>query len=480
MTVLIVEPGKVPRRAEIGNDLRSMQGVVDGSIQAVYPFEEPVALICNEEGKLLNLPKNRFLTGEDGLVYDVVMGTFFLCSAPANRENFESLTEEQIAHYQKVFLTPDFIEKEEAENFTCSHCDRTLPDIERADFDGRVLCARCRSMLTTVCDHCGARIWRDDDCGSGSLVLCEHCRDNYYSECVECGHLVLTDDLHYLNDDDNEGYCDSCWHDHEACQVIRNYYYKPQPIFYGEGKRFLGVELEMDGGGERDSNARQILGKANGNGLEHAYAKHDGSLDEGIELVTHPMTLDYHLNEMPWEAVVKEAISLGYTSHQARTCGLHVHVNRNAFGETQAAQEDVIARILFFVENHWNELLRFSRRTQRQMEQWAARYGRKDDPKAVLDHAKNNQFERYTCVNLTNYNTIEFRMFRGTLKLNTLKATLQIVERICDVALFLSDQEIKNLSWSDFAAGCTAPELVQYLKERRLYVSDPVEVAEEV
>ena len=155
-------------------------------------------------------------------------------------------------------------------------------------------------------------------------------------------------------------------------------------------------------------------------------------------------------------------------------------MNRNAFGETQAAQEDVIARILFFVENHWNELLRFSRRTQRQMEQWAARYGRKDDPKAVLDHAKNNQFERYTCVNLTNYNTIEFRMFRGTLKLNTLKATLQMVERICDVAIFMSDQEIKNLSWSDFAAGCTAPELVQYLKERRLYVSDPVEAAEEV
>lgn len=366
------------------------------------------------------------------------------------------------------------------ETFTCSNCDRTLPLFERTDFDGRVLCARCRSMLTTVCDHCGARIWRGDDCGGRNSVLCEHCRDNYYSTCLECGHLVHNDDLHYLNVDDDEGYCDDCWRDHERGQVIQSYYYKPDPVFYGEGARFLGVELEMDGGGERDSKARQILNIANGNGLEHAYAKHDGSLDEGIELVTHPMTLEYHLNEMPWVAIMKEAIGLGYTSHQARTCGLHVHVNRSAFGDTQGAQEDVIARILFFVENHWNELLRFSRRTQRQMEQWAARYGRKDDPKAVLDHAKNNQFERYTCVNLTNYNTIEFRMFRGTLKLNTFKATLQMVERICDVALFMSDQEIKNLSWSDFAAGCTAPELVQYLKERRLYVSDPVEATEEV
>ena len=114
------------------------------------------------------------------------------------------------------------------------------------------------------------------------------------------------------------------------------------------------------------------------------------------------------------------------------------------------------------------------------MEQWAARYGRKDDPKAVLDHAKRHEFERYKCVNLTNSHTIEFRMFRGTLKLNTMIATLQMVDRICDVALFLSDQEVQDLTWSDFVASCTQPELVQYLKERRLYVNEPVAVGEEV
>ena len=84
----------------------------------------------------------------------------------------------------------------------------------------------------------------------------------------ECGHLVPTDELHYLNDDDDEGYCDSCYHDHGERQVIQSYYFKPEPIFYGEGNRFFGVELEMDEGGERDSKARQILDVANGNGLE--------------------------------------------------------------------------------------------------------------------------------------------------------------------------------------------------------------------
>ena len=71
-------------------------------------------------------------------------------------------------------------------------------------------------------------------------------------------------------------------------------------------------------------------------------------------------------------------------------------------------------------------------------------------------------------------------MFRGTLKLNTLIATLQFVDRICDVALFMSDEELRAMSWSTFASGCTQPELVQYLKERRIYINEPVESEEEV
>ena len=93
----------------------------------------------------------------------------------------------------------------------------------------------------------------------------------------------------------------------------------------------------------------------------------------------------------------------------------------------------------------------------------------------ILDHAKKGYHGgRYTCVNLTNPDTIEFRMFRGTLKHNTLIATLQLVDRICDVAIHLSDEELKAMPWTTFVSGCQAPELVQYLKERRLYVNDRV------
>lgn len=172
---------------------------------------------------------------------------------------------------------------------------------------------------------------------------------------------------------------------------------------------------------------------------------------------------------------------LPYLSHRAGTCGLHVHISRAAFGKTEQEQDAPIARVLYFFEKHWEELLKFSRRTQRQLERWAARYGYREQPRDILDHAKKGcHAGRYTCVNLTNRDTVEFRMFRGTLKVNTITATLQLLDRICDVAISLSDDEVRALSWTTFVSGCTQPELLQYLKERRLYVNEPVGQEEEI
>ena len=103
MLVLLVEPGKAPRRMEMDNDLQSMQKAVGGLLQVIYPFGEPVALVCNDEGKLLGLPANRGLRDEQGQLYDIVCGTFFLCAAPPDRDSFESLTEEQLEHYRHRF-----------------------------------------------------------------------------------------------------------------------------------------------------------------------------------------------------------------------------------------------------------------------------------------------------------------------------------------------------------------------------------------
>lgn len=363
----------------------------------------------------------------------------------------------------------------------CSVCGTMHPVEELTEFDDSYLCESCLHTETTRCQRCGERIWTDDNAGDSNTPLCQSCYDRYYTTCEDCGRVIHQDDAYYESDDDYEARCYSCHCRRADHSVIHDYYYKPEPEFKGTGSRFFGVELEVDDAGESNANAAKILDVANSGG-ERVYIKHDGSLNEGFEIVTHPMTLDYHLKEMPWVEVLAKAREMGYLSHQAGTCGLHVHINRTAFGETEAEQDEVIARLLYFFEKHFEELLKFSRRSSSQLKKWAARYGLREHPKEILDHAKGDcRGERYTCVNLTNYHTIECRMWRGTLKLNTLIATLQLLDRICDVALYFSDEEIKAMSWTTFAVGCShLPELVQYLKERRLYVNEPVSVEAEV
>ena len=368
----------------------------------------------------------------------------------------------------------------EQETFICDQCGEVHPLFERNEFDDQHYCGNCFDEFTRVCSHCGVRIFADANAGNEDTPLCDHCYGNHYTTCERCGALLRSDEAWYEDSDDSDPYCYACYQDINSRYGIHDYAYKPEPIFFGSGPRYFGVELEIDGAGEISSYANDIEDVANYNGREHLYIKHDGSLDDGFELVTHPMSLHYHLNEMPWKDVLQEAISLHYLSHSAGTCGLHIHVSRNAFGYSSEEQDSCIARILWFFEKHWNELLRFSRRTQRQLDRWARRYGYKDHPGEMLEHVKKGYGDRYTCVNLVNTYTIEFRMFRGTLKYNTLIATLQLVNRICDVAISYSDEDLRNLSWSEFVSEVTEPELIRYLKERRLYINESVTMEAEI
>ena len=102
MKILFVEPGKEAQPAEIQGDLKEMQAIVGGRIEALYPWADPVALICNDEGKLLRLPLNRML--ED---YDVIAGNFFICGIEG--DEFVSLSDPLMITYQKKFRYPELI-----------------------------------------------------------------------------------------------------------------------------------------------------------------------------------------------------------------------------------------------------------------------------------------------------------------------------------------------------------------------------------
>lgn len=100
MRVLLVEPGKAARPVEMKNDLHEMQQMVGGPIQALYPWEEPVAIVCNDEGKNMGLPLNRVLEN-----YDIIAGAFFVCGIQG--ENFSSLTDQYLEKYLQMFFCPE-------------------------------------------------------------------------------------------------------------------------------------------------------------------------------------------------------------------------------------------------------------------------------------------------------------------------------------------------------------------------------------
>ncbi len=105
MNVLVVEPYKEPYEKEIDPGLESLQHEVGGDIECVYPFDDEVAVICNDEGKLEGLPLNRSLRDEDGEIYDVVAGTFLVVGL--GEENFEGLSKEQMDKFKAHFKTPE-------------------------------------------------------------------------------------------------------------------------------------------------------------------------------------------------------------------------------------------------------------------------------------------------------------------------------------------------------------------------------------
>lgn len=372
----------------------------------------------------------------------------------------------------------------EPKTVTCAVCGAVLPqqDALYLDYNETYICPDCANTHTFVCDHCGERFMNADNHGDDSYALCEACYDDHYVRCARCGDLIPDEDACFDQNSDAY-YCRNCYDRYCVDDVIHSYSYKPEPLFYGEGPLYMGVELEADEGGRSNHNAAALLEVINTR-RELAYVKSDGSLNDGLELVTHPCTLAYHLHNFPWAQALDKLREMDYTSHYARTCGLHVHVNRDAFGENEKEQEQNIAKILYIFERFWEEILRFSRRTERQVAQWAARYGYKNTGREILEHAKRSSGPgRYACVNLTNYDTIEFRVFRGTLRYNTFIATLQFVERLCKVATSFSEEQIRTMTWPDLVLCLTdsiTPELAAYLKERRLYPNEPVAAESEV
>lgn len=298
---------------------------------------------------------------------------------------------------------------------------------------------------TNVCEECGRIIGESDTYEQGESILCYECYEN-------------------------------------AKKVIKNYSYKPTAIFTVDDTEtahdkllYMGVELEVDDGEDRYECAKRI--NKLGNGL--LYCKSDGSLDDGIEIVSHPCTLKAHQTKIDWLKVMEECRSYDFYSHDTTTCGLHVHASRKALGGSTREQSCNIAKIIMMTDKFYSdELMNFSRRSEDKAEQWAKasdRYFTSGDTLTEIDqklelHAR----DRYKCVNLDNEHTIEFRVFRGTLNHLTFIATLQFVQTIVDYAKLHSMQECETVTFAELVQSGGYAELEQYCKVRNLLQRDTI------
>lgn len=125
MKVVLVEPMKKPRIVEIDHDLASMQKVVGGDIAVTYPWEELVGLVHCDDAIALGYPLNRMLKDENGKVYDVVPGTFFITGL--TEDSFGSLTDAQAKHFVELFEHPEMYMRTESGHVVCFKVGSTEP-----------------------------------------------------------------------------------------------------------------------------------------------------------------------------------------------------------------------------------------------------------------------------------------------------------------------------------------------------------------
>ena len=312
----------------------------------------------------------------------------------------------------------------------------------------RTVCKDCADDYDT-CDACGRLLEKDNrEMDASGTIICKRCFFHYHHRCRECGDIVLNDSAIVIND---EYYCQNCGESKmENFKGVHEYAFEPGNLLFLKSendnpneKLFAGIELEIDDAGEDNDNAERVTEIAD----NQIYCKHDGSIRNGFEIVTHPATIDYHLHNFPWEQICKEAIKLGYHSHNTTTCGLHLHLSRAGLGKDEMEQDLTIAKLLLFFESNWGDLVRFSRRTPQALNDWAKRYGKRDDETAwqLLDRAKGSG--RYFAVNLKKEATVEFRMFKGTLKYETLIATIQLIDVIQRICKITSIDEMHNMTF---------------------------------
>ena len=300
--------------------------------------------------------------------------------------------------------------------------------------------------------------------------------------CCDCGTMHVMDDLHGSNYDgyDNQR-CYDCHREYENEYeaehsdddedsdddgLVHSYSYKPRPSFLnsdgtssaysamselGRNELYLGFEQEVEFRGHhthsRRDGAQKVLDAMNKEQGENVvYLKEDGSISNGFEIVSHPMTIDYAMNHVNW-AGITALKRMGFESWNASSCGLHIHMSRNAF-----ANDIHLFKFVKFIYSNRVDLVKFVGR-----ESSYAKFGldnfvsswmdydtgarsQKSLMNMLKDQDTNN--DRYCAVNIQNSSTVELRFFRPSLNVTTVQAAMQFCKASFDYTDMLTTREV--------------------------------------
>jgi hypothetical protein len=357
----------------------------------------------------------------------------------------------------------------------CWSCHSVMPSDDAHSTDsGDTVCEDC----LRICDRCESAGVSDDDWYEvDGYLWCQSCTDYHAVWCSGCSEHT-TDGMFYP-EDRSGAYCSSCiehayycegcdeyWFDgctncdtgEDDGRTVHDYSYKPDAIFHSTevGDRlFFGIEMETEAKRGNWDTRREAASYAQRlEPMELAYLKNDGSLNCGFEIVTHPMTHDFLKNEADelWNTLEHLRTSMDMMAWGTGTCGLHIHISRTGFSSGSHMHR--------FLQLVYKNEGQFSTLAGRDSSRWA-KYddavisvpaGRDDDGYTIWKRGlsfiskieQGRSSDRYSAVNTTNRETLELRIFKGTINRNTVKAHVDLAHASVEYTRALTVRQVRD------------------------------------
>jgi hypothetical protein len=226
-----------------------------------------------------------------------------------------------------------------------------------------------------------------------------------------------------------------------------------RPIY--PAQLYIGMELEVEMKGEYAQMANAVASKLQSKMDGSVYIKRDGSLTNGFEIVTHPGTYDWWMNDFNYKSV--SGAGKYCVSYSARTCGNHFHMSKNAFS---------VLHLYKFAKFHYRNTEFITFIAERYSKRYAAFNENENNNLARISKNKSSENGRYLAVNMTPEHTVELRYFRGNLKQERIKKNLQFLHALYVFSKLNGIRDMTFIKFLDFVIESrkTYPDLFDFIQ----------------